>query len=59
MDGSLVDLYAGIDYRLFEHVAIGVGLNSVRLDVEVSDSDLTGALDWQYDGVLLFFKFDF
>jgi hypothetical protein len=59
MDGSLVDIYAGIDYRLFEHVAMGVGLNSVRLHVEVSDSDLTGALDWQYDGVLLFFKFDF
>jgi hypothetical protein len=59
MDGSLVDLYAGIDFRLFEHVAVGAALNSVRLDVEVSDSDLTGALDWQYDGVLLFFKFDF
>jgi len=59
MDGSLIDLYAGIDYRLFEHLAIGAALNSVTLDVEVSDSDLTGALDWQYDGVLLFFKLDF
>ncbi len=59
MDGSLIDLYAGIDYRLFEHVAIGVGLNSVRLDVGVSASNLAGSLDWQYDGGLLFFKFDF
>jgi hypothetical protein len=59
MEGSLVDLYAGIDYRLFEHVAIGVGLNSVKLDVDVSDSKLAGSLDWQYDGALLFFKFDF
>ena len=59
MDGSLIDLYAGIDYRLFEHVAIGAGLNSVRLDVDVNDSDLVGSLDWQYDGGLLFFKFDF
>jgi len=58
-DGSLVDLYAGIDYRMFEHVAIGLGLNSVKLDVDISDSDLAGSLDWQYDGVLLFFKFDF
>ena len=58
-DGSLIDLYAGIDYRLFEHVAIGAALNSVKLDVDVSDNDLIGALDWQYDGVLLFFKFDF
>ncbi len=59
MEGSLTDLYAGIDYRLFEHVAIGAGLNSVRLDVDVSDSDLTGSLDWQYDGGLIFLKFDF
>jgi len=58
-DGSLVDLYAGIDYRMFEHVAIGLGLNSVKLDVDISDSDLAGSLDWQYEGVLLFFKFDF
>ena len=59
MEGSLVDLYAGIDYRLFEHVAIGVGLNSVKLDVDVSDSNLAGSLDWQYEGGLIFFKFDF
>ncbi len=43
----------------FEHVAIGAGLNCVRLDVDISDNDLTGSLDWQYDGGLLFFKFDF
>jgi hypothetical protein len=59
MDGSLIDLYAGIDYRLFEHVSFGVGLNSVRLDVDVTASNLAGSLDWQYDGGLLFFKFDF
>ena len=59
MDGSLIDLYMGIDYRMFEHVAIGLGLNSAKLNVAVSDSELKDALDWQYDGVLLFFKFDF
>ena len=59
MDGSLIDLYAGIDYRLFEHVAIGAALNSVRLDVDVSSRKLNGSLDWQYDGGLLFLKFDF
>jgi hypothetical protein len=59
MEGSLTDLYAGIDYKLFEHAAIGLALNSVKMDVNVSGSTLKGALDWQYDGVLLFFKFDF
>lgn len=58
-EGSLTDLYAGIDYRLFDHAAIGLALNSVKLDVKVSDRDLVGALDWQYDGVLLFLKFSF
>ena len=57
--GSLTDLYAGIDYRLFDHAAIGLSLNSVRLDVKASDRDLVGALDWQYDGALLFLKFSF
>jgi hypothetical protein len=58
-DGSLIDLYAGIDYSLFEHAAIGLGLNSVKMDVDVSSSKLNGALDWQYDGALLYLKFDF
>lgn len=59
IDGSLVDIYAGIQYQLFEHMALGLGWNSVRIDVGVDDSDLNGKLDWGYDGGLLFFKFDF
>jgi len=59
MDGSLTDLYAGIDYQLFTHAAIGLGLNSVRMNVDVSGSRLKGSLDWQYDGALLFLKFTF
>jgi len=58
-DGTLVDLYAGIDYRLSEHAAIGLGLNSVHLDVGISRNQFTGNLDWRYDGGLLFLKFDF
>jgi hypothetical protein len=58
-DGSLIDLYAGIDYQLFDRAAIGVGLNSVRIDLDVTDKRLTGKLDWRYDGGLLFLKFDF
>jgi len=58
-DGSLIDLYAGIDYQMFEHVAFGLGINSVRIDVGVDDADLTGNLDWRYDGGLLFLKVDF
>jgi hypothetical protein len=58
-DGSLYDIYAGLDYQLFEHVALGLGINSVTLDIGVTRPNATGNLDWQYDGGLIFFKFDF
>ena len=57
--GSLVDLYLGIDYQVIEHVAVGIGFNSVTLDVDANKSDFSGTLDWRYDGALLFFKLDF
>lgn len=57
--GSLYDVYAGLDYQLSEHVAIGIGINSVKLNVGVTKNNFNGDLDWRYDGGLLFFKFDF
>jgi len=56
--GSLVDLYLGIDYRLTDHVAIGLGYNAVDIDVDTAKNNFSGKLDWGYGGVLLFFKFD-
>lgn len=58
-DGTLVDLYAGIDYQLFEHTAVGLGVNRVTLDIDVTKNRFRGTLDWQYEGGLLFLKFDF
>ena len=58
-DGSLYDFYAGLDYQFFDHVAIGVGVNSVKMNLGVTKSNFNGDLDWRYDGGLLFFKFDF
>jgi len=57
--GDLYDLYAGVDYRFNRHVAVGLGINSVRLDVGVEKTNFNGNLDWQYAGGLLFLKFDF
>jgi hypothetical protein len=59
VDGSLVDLYLAIDYRLTDHVAIGLGYNAVNIDIDATKNNFSGKLDWGYDGVLLFFKFDF
>lgn len=58
-DGSLYDFYAGLDYQFFEHVAIGVGINSVTFDIGISKENFTGDMNWQYTGGLLFLKFDF
>lgn len=57
--GDLYDLYAGVDYQFSTHVAVGLGINSVRMDIGVGKPNFNGNLDWQYDGGLLFFKFDF
>lgn len=59
IDGSLIDIYAGLDYRVLDNLSIGVGFNSVTIDVDASQNDFEGGLDWQYSGGLAFFKFDF
>jgi len=58
-DGSLIDLLIGLEFDLSNNVDVGIGANSVRLDVEVGRDDLTGGFDWKYDGVLAYLKFDF
>ncbi len=40
-------------------MAIGVGFNSVRMNLGVEKENATGNLDWDYDGGLVFLKFDF
>lgn len=58
-DGSLYDLYLGLDYQLFDRMAIGVALNSVKMNLGVDKENINGNLDWDYDGGLIFLKFDF
>ncbi|HWM28642.1 MAG TPA: hypothetical protein VNQ14_09300 [Woeseiaceae bacterium] len=58
-DGSLYDLFVGLDFNITEKIAVGAGLNSVQLDVGVSKSGFQGDLDWQYDGAMAYVKFDF
>ncbi len=58
-DGSLYDFFLGLDFSATESVAVGVGVNSVQLDVGVSRGSFQGDLDWQYDGAMVYVKFDF
>jgi hypothetical protein len=59
IDGSLVDLYAGFDFSVLDNLSLGIGFNSVTIDVDATKSSFSGALDWQYSGGLVFLKFDF
>lgn len=58
-DGSLYDLFVGLDFSVTDNIALGAGVNSVKLDVGVSKSGFSGDLDWQYDGAMAYLKFDF
>lgn len=58
-DGRLIDTYVGVDYQLWNRAAIGLGINSVTLDIDVERNSFDGNFDWRYDGGFLFVKFDF
>ena len=58
--GRLVDTYIGADYTFSQHIAVGLALNDVSLNVDATDdTGWNGTLDWGYDGILLYLKFDF
>ena len=59
IDGSLIDLYAGFDYGINDNMSLGIGFNSVSLDVDAIKSGFKGGLDWKYSGGLVFLKFNF
>jgi hypothetical protein len=58
--GRLVDSYIAADYTFRERYAVGLAFNDVSLNVEATDdTGWNGQLDWGYDGILLYMKFDF
>ncbi len=58
-DGSLVDLYAGLDYAVSKRVSLGLGFNTVTFDLEVAEQNFQGNVDWGYSGGMIFLKYDF
>jgi hypothetical protein len=56
VSGSWLDIGAGVDYDLFDHVAIGVAYDLVDLDVDVDRSNFRGSLDLGYGGIFAFVK---
>jgi hypothetical protein len=58
-DGTLVDVYAGIDFGLSEHFSLGLGYNAVTFDIGVAEQNFEGNIDWGYRGGMVFLKYDF
>jgi hypothetical protein len=60
VDGSFRDIYVGVDYGISDRSAVGIAYNDVAMNLSASESGgFEGALDWGYDGFLLYFKYDF
>lgn len=52
--GSLINFELNTEYRLFENVAIGIGIASLGLDVEVTSDDWRGKVADNYRGFTAF-----
>lgn len=59
IDGSLTDLYVGFDYSVRDSLSLGVGFNSVTINVDATKNNFAGSLNWRYSGGLVFLKFNF
>lgn len=59
IDGRLTDFYFGADYGFGERMAVGLAYNQVSMSLGAEkDNGFQGRIDWGYDGLLLYFKFD-
>jgi hypothetical protein len=52
--GRLTNFELSTEYRLFEHFALGVGVASLGMDVEVRDDDWRGSVSDRYAGFVAF-----
>jgi hypothetical protein len=56
-DGTLVNLWAQIYHNPFKHFGWGFGYNWFGFNLDVTDSDLNGNLDFAYQGPMIFVKY--
>jgi hypothetical protein len=57
--GAFRDIYFGADYRISDNFYLGLAYNDVAMDLDVRKSGFNGRVDWSYDGLLLYMKYDF
>jgi len=52
-DGTLINASAGINYRIFEHVGLGLSYNLFQLDIGVDKNGWRGDVRTSYEGVFV------
>ena len=52
-DGTLINAKAGINYRLFEHVGLGVSYNLFQLDIGIDKRGWRGDVKTSYEGLFV------
>lgn len=53
-DGSLLSLSAGVDYRFSRHFGVGVSYRYVDYELDVTASDFTGNVNYEFSGPLFY-----
>ncbi|HSG11330.1 MAG TPA: hypothetical protein VLB10_06245 [Gammaproteobacteria bacterium] len=53
-DGSIINARATAEYFVHKNIALGIGYNYFRVNVDTDDSDFKGSLDWDYNGLQVF-----
>jgi hypothetical protein len=56
VEGTLLDRYVAVDYGFGRRFAVGVAYNDVSMDIDADEGTggFRGALDWGYDGWLVY-----
>lgn len=62
--GLLTDFSFNVEYALFDHVALGIGYNVVRMKLQMKDDEFPavsfkGEFDFQFNGLQLYLNFFF
>ena len=59
IDGRLVDVFAGVDLLVHNTISVGLGYNYAETNIDSTNQDFSGGLDWTYDGVMLYGQIGF
>lgn len=64
--GSLLDVNVALEYRIWKHFGLGLGYNSMSVNVEAESSssdypgtDFVGSVDVSFTGLMLYAKYSF